>query len=51
MITRRRPLRLSAKFSRIATDVKLGKGVQLYDFQDCWSLLRPPVLLTLHLRN
>lgn len=37
MMSRRRPRRLTTKFSRIAADVKLGKGVKLYDFANLYG--------------
>ncbi len=37
MIARRRPRRRAGKFSRIAADVKLGKGVKLYDFVNLYG--------------
>jgi UDP-3-O-[3-hydroxymyristoyl] glucosamine N-acyltransferase len=37
MNSARRSQRLTAKFSRIAADVKLGKGVQIYDFANLYG--------------
>ena len=37
MTSRRRPRRTTAKFSRIAADVKLGKGVEIYDFVNLYG--------------
>ena len=37
MSSGRRSRRLTAKFSRIAADVKLGKGVEIYDFVNLYG--------------
>jgi len=37
MSSGRRSRRLTTKFSRIAADVKLGKGVQIYDFVNLYG--------------